>query len=201
MSLPLLAILRGLPAQDAPAIGTALVEAGITQIEVPLNAPDALDAIHALIAALGDAALIGAGTVMTPSEVDAVAEAGGQIIVSPNCDPAVIARTKARGLQNWPGVFTPTEAFTALRAGADGLKLFPASMAGPGGLKALRTVLPPGTQVYAVGGTGPDTFKTWIEASADGFGIGSALYAPGLPAAEVATRAQKVVTAYKEAAP
>jgi 2-dehydro-3-deoxyphosphogalactonate aldolase len=201
MSLPLLAILRGLPPEDAPAVGRALVEAGITTLEVPLNAPRALEAMRALIAALGEAALIGAGTVMTPDAVDTVAEAGGRIIVSPNCDPAMIARTKARGLHSWPGVFTPTEAFAALKAGADGLKLFPASMAGPGGLKALRAVLPPGTRVYAVGGAGPENFAAWIKASADGFGIGSALYTPGLPAAEVAARARAVVTAYKEAAP
>ena len=147
----------------------------------------------------GADATIGAGTVLTPAQVDAVADAGGQLIVSPNYDPAVIAQTKSRGLASWPGIFTPTEAFAALDAGADGLKLFPGSMAGPGGLSAIRAVLPPGTQVYAVGGAGPANFGEWIKASADGFGLGSALYKPGLSATEVAARAAKIVKAYREA--
>lgn len=199
MTLPVIAILRGITPPEAADIGQALVATGITTIEVPLNSPKALDSIRALKSALGDKATVGAGTVLTPAEVDAVAEAGGEIIVSPNCNPAVIARTKARGLQSWPGVFTPTEAFAALDAGADGLKLFPGAMAGPGGLKALRAVLPAGTQVYAVGGAGPGNFAAWIAASADGFGLGTALYTPGLSAAEVSARALRVVTALKEA--
>lgn len=199
MTLPLIAILRGLTPGEAAPIGTALFAAGITTIEVPLNSPDPLTSIRVLKTTLGAAATIGAGTVLAPDQVNEVADAGGEIIVSPNCDPAVIAQTKARGLQSWPGVFTPTEAFAALKAGADGLKLFPGSMAGPGGLKALRAVLPQGTQVYAVGGAGPDNFADWIQAGADGFGLGTALYAPGLSADEVAARAHCIVAAYQGA--
>ena len=199
MTLPLIAILRGLTPQEAPEIGRALLDAGLSVIEVPLNSPDPLTSIRVLKDVLGDAAKVGAGTVLTVEQVEAVEDAGGQIIVSPNCVPEVIARTKALGLESWPGIFTPTEAFAALDAGADGLKLFPGSMAGPSGLKAIRAVLPPGTQVYAVGGAGPENFTDWITASADGFGLGSALYKPGLSAVEVADRARRIVTAYKDA--
>ena len=199
MSLPLIAILRGITPPEAPAIGAALVEAGITTIEVPLNSPDPLESIAALATRLGASATVGAGTVLRVSEVEAVAAAGGQIIVSPNCNTEVIRRSKALGLQSWPGVFTPTEAFAALEAGADGLKLFPGAMAGASGLAAMRAVLPPGTKVYAVGGAGPENFGDWMKASADGFGIGSALYKPGLDAAEVGARARSIVSAYREA--
>lgn len=199
MSLPLIAILRGITPPEAPAIGEALVAAGITTIEVPLNSPDPLESIAALRASLGDRATVGAGTVLSVADAEAVAQAGGQIVVSPDCKPEVIARTKALGLQSWPGIFTPTEAFAALDAGADGLKLFPGNMAGPAGLTALRAVLPPGTRVYAVGGAGPENFADWIAAGADGFGLGTALYAPGLSPEEVAARAEKIVTAYREA--
>lgn len=199
MTLPLIAILRGVTPAEAPAIGAALVAAGITTIEVPLNSPDPLESIAALARGLGASATVGAGTVLSTAQVDAVADAGGQIIVSPNCNTQVIAQTKARGLQSWPGVFTPTEAFAALEAGADGLKLFPGAMAGTAGLSALRAVLPPGTLVYAVGGAGADNFAEWIAASADGFGIGSALYKPGMSAEEVGKRAQRIVAAYREA--
>ena len=198
MSLPLIAILRGLTPTEAPAIGAALIEAGFNTIEVPLNSPDPLESISILAREFGRDALIGAGTVLNTGQVNAVAEAGGKLIVSPNCDVDVITQTKARGLQSWPGVFTPTEAFAALNAGADGLKLFPGAMAGTAGLSAMRAILPSGTQVYAVGGAGPDNFGDWIAASADGFGIGSALYKPGLTAAEVATRAATIVAAYKK---
>jgi 2-dehydro-3-deoxyphosphogalactonate aldolase len=199
MTLPIIAILRGITSAEVPAIGSALLAAGITQIEVPLNSPSPLDSIRALAHMPGQGLLIGAGTVLEAAEVAAVAEAGGQLIVSPNCDREVIAATKARGLQSWPGVFTPSEAFMALKAGADGLKLFPGSMAGPGGLAAMRAILPAGTRVYAVGGTGPDNFKAWLDAGADGFGIGSALYKPGMTAEDVSQRAAKIVSAYRMA--
>ncbi len=199
MTLPLIAILRGVTPSEAPAIGQALLDAGITTIEVPLNSPDPLQSISAMKAALGDAATVGAGTVLTVADVNAVAAAGGEVIVSPDTKPLVIARTKELGLQSWPGIFTPTEAFSALDAGADGLKLFPGSMAGTSGLKAMRAILPKGTQVYAVGGAGADNFAEWIAAGADGFGLGTALYQPGLSAEDVASRAAKIVAAYKDA--
>ncbi|MGB8815333.1 MAG: 2-dehydro-3-deoxy-6-phosphogalactonate aldolase [Paracoccaceae bacterium] len=199
MTRPLIAILRGLTPPDALPIARALIDAGITTIEVPLNSPDAFISIRAMADAFGQIALIGAGTVLTTAQVESLARAGGKLVVSPNYDPAVIAATKALGLQSWPGIFTPTEAFAALRAGADGLKLFPGNMAGPGGLKALRAVLPTGTKVYAVGGAGPENFAQWRTASADGFGIGTALYTPGLTAAEVATRAKILVKAFDQA--
>ena len=199
MTLPLIAILRGVMPAEAPAIAAALIDAGITQIEVPLNSPDPLDSIGQLARAYGDQALIGAGTVLTTAQVSEVANAGGRLIVSPNCNAQVIAATKKHNMQSWPGIFTPSEAFNALDAGADGLKLFPGSMAGPAGLAAIRAILPVGTQVYAVGGAGPDNFADWIKASADGFGLGTALYQPGLGAEEVGMRAQKIVAAYRDA--
>ena len=199
MTLPLIAILRGVTPQEAPGIAEALIDSGITTIEVPLNSPDPLESIGALAQRFGSDALIGAGTVLTTGQVDAVAEAGGKLIVSPNCDATVIRHTKARNMQSWPGVFTPTEAFAALDAGADGLKLFPGVMAGPAGLAALRAILPPGTLVYAVGGAGSENFGDWLAASADGFGIGSALYKPGLDADEVRSRAKTLVHALREA--
>lgn len=200
MSYPLIAILRGLTPAEAPAIGDALVDAGITTLEVPLNSPDPLDSIAILAERLAGRAIVGAGTVLSVADVDAVADAGGQIIVSPNCNVDVIAQTKARGLASWPGIFTPTEAFAALAAGADGLKLFPGAMAGTTGLSAMRAILPKGTQVYAVGGAWPENFGAWIAASADGFGIGSALYKPGASAADVRQKAAQIVAAYVEAA-
>ncbi|MGZ9812169.1 2-dehydro-3-deoxy-6-phosphogalactonate aldolase [Pseudoroseicyclus sp. H15] len=194
----IIAILRGLTPTEAEPIGAALIEAGITRIEVPLNSPDPLASIATLARAFGREAEIGAGTVLTTEDVSQVADAGGRLIVSPNCDPAVIAASRALGLSSWPGIFTPTEAFAALNAGATGLKLFPAELAGPAGLKAMRAVLPADLPVYAVGGASPETFAAWRKAGASGFGIGTALYTPGLAAGEVSTRARAIAAAYDE---
>jgi 2-dehydro-3-deoxyphosphogalactonate aldolase len=195
----LVAILRGLDPRHAVETAAAIADAGIGWIEVPLNSPEPLESIAAMQAALGDRARIGAGTVLTEAEVEAVAGTGAGFIVSPNFDPGVVGRTRALGLVSMPGVFTPTECLGALAAGADALKLFPASMAGPEGLKAIRAVLPPGTRVYAVGGVGPADFPRWRAAGADGFGLGSSLFQPDWPLARVAEQARASVAAYDAA--
>lgn len=200
MTLPLIAILRGITPAEAMPLADVLMAAGISQFEVPMNSPDPLDSIGQMVRGYGTDALIGAGTVLSTEEVAAVADVGGKLIVSPNCNPDVIRAAKALDMQSWPGIFTPTEAFAALDAGADGLKLFPGSMAGPAGLSAMRAILPKGTKVFAVGGAGPENFSEWIRASADGFGIGSAIFKPGMSPSDVAERAKMIVDAYQSAA-
>jgi 2-dehydro-3-deoxyphosphogalactonate aldolase len=194
--LPLVAILRGLTPGEAVATGQAIVEAGFRVLEVPLNSPQPLDSIALLADALGERVLVGAGTVMTPADVEAVAAAGGRLIVMPHADAAVIRAAKAAELVCVPGVATPTEAFAALVAGADGLKLFPAEQATPAVLKAWRAVLPRDVPVLPVGGVTPDTMAPWVAAGAAGFGIGSALYAPGRSLDDTTQRARAFAQAW-----
>ncbi|MDG1430819.1 MAG: 2-dehydro-3-deoxy-6-phosphogalactonate aldolase [Paracoccaceae bacterium] len=199
MSRNIVAILRGIQPEEATELTGVLIACGITKIEVPLNSPRPFDSIGNMARAFGSEAMIGAGTVLTANDVRRVAEAGGKLVVSPDCNPDIIKATKASGMLSFPGVMTPTECFLALRSGADGLKLFPGSLIGPDGVKAIRAVLPTGTQVLAVGGAGPDNFASWKSAGVDGFGIGSALYKPGSTADEVRQRAEAIVSAYDEA--
>ncbi len=192
----LIAILRGIRPDEALAIAEVLIDAGISQIEVPLNSPEPLDSIARMVQAFGDRARFGAGTVLSVEQVEAVARTGAGLIVSPNCNPAVIRATKAQGMLSYPGVLTPSECFSALDSGADGLKIFPASVLGPAGLAAIRAVLPATVAIYAVGGVGAENFAEWRSAGARGFGIGSALYKPGYGVAEVRARAEALVAAY-----
>lgn len=196
-ALPLVAILRGLTPDEAVEVGEALLAAGLTCLEVPLNSPQPLESIRRLRTALGDRAVVGAGTVLTPAAVHEVAAAGGQIVISPNADPAVIQATRSAGLLSMPGFFTPSEAFTAIGAGAQVLKLFPAEVAGVAGLKAVRAVLPADQRVYAVGGVEPDSVAAWRSAGASGFGIGSAIYRAGRSPRETGERAAAFVAAWK----
>ena len=186
--LPLVAILRGLQPTEALAVGQALVDAGWHLIEVPLNSPQPLQSIASLRQAFPQA-LVGAGTVLTPADVRLVQSAGGELIVSPNFNPAVVAEAVRLGMVCLPGVMTASEAFAALAAGASGLKIFPAEMITPLVLKALRAVLPADALVLPVGGITPHNMQAFRSAGASGFGIGSALFKPGMTAADVAESA------------
>ena len=192
---PLIAILRGVKPDEVEAIGEALVEAGFTLIEVPLNSPDPLDSIGRLAGRLKGRAVIGAGTVLTTADVAAVADAGGTMIISPNTNVDVVAAAAGAGLVSLPGFATPSEAFAALAAGATALKLFPAEAASPAVLKALGAVVPAGTRLLPVGGIAPDNMAPWTAAGAAGFGLGSALYRPGVTAGEVGERARAFIAA------
>lgn len=195
---PLIAILRGVRPDEILDVASALVENGIRGIEVPLNSPEPLQSIRRLSEEYGNDCLCGAGTVLRPEQVDAIAAAGGKLIVTPNINPAVIRRGLQLGLQVVPGFATATEAFAALEAGATALKLFPASTYGVQHLKALRAVLPP-TKIFAVGGVSVRTLPEWCEAGIDGIAFGSEIYSPGRPPADVGARAASIVSAWQQA--
>ncbi|MCK0141240.1 2-dehydro-3-deoxy-6-phosphogalactonate aldolase [Aliiroseovarius sp. F20344] len=199
MSREIIAILRGIEPDEAVDILDALIDAGITKIEVPLNSPDPFNSIERMVQAAGDRALLGAGTVLDVTSVERLASIGAQMVVSPDANPDVIGATKAHGMLSYPGVLTPTEAFSALRSGADGLKFFPAFKLGLDGFKALSAVLPKDTNTYAVGGVGPADFADWLSAGITGFGLGSNIYKPGFSAEEVGTLAAEIVTSYDAA--
>jgi 2-dehydro-3-deoxyphosphogalactonate aldolase len=192
---PVVAILRGVKPDEIDAVGDALVESGIMVIEVPLNSPDPFDSIGHLAKRHGARALIGAGTVLETPDVARVKDAGGQLIVAPNFDLDVVRAAKAAGLVALPGVMTPSEGFAALKAGADGLKLFPAEIIPPAVFKAWRAVFPAGCLLLAVGGVGVANLKIYADAGASGYGIGSALYKPGRSPAEIAPLARALVAA------
>jgi len=193
---PIVAILRGIRPSEALAIAGALVEGGIRFIEVPLNSPDPFDSIAAMQAEFGDRALIGAGTVLDQDSVERLAATGARLMVTPNCDARLIARGVALGLEVMPGFLTPTEAFSALQAGARRIKLFPASAMGPGYIKALRDVLPRSVGVWAVGGVGADNLDEWIAAGAEGAAVGGSVYRPGALVSEVGASAARLVKAW-----
>ena len=192
---PLIAIMRGVKPDEVEAIGDALVEAGFTLIEVPLNSPEPLDSIGRLADRLKGRAVVGAGTVLATADVVAVADVGGTMFISPNTNVEVVAATAGAGLVSLPGFATPSEAFAALAAGASALKLFPAEAASPAVLKALGAVVPGGTRLLPVGGIAPDNMAPWLAAGAAGFGLGSALYKPGMAASEVGDRARAFIAA------
>ena len=196
-AMPIVAILRGIAPREAVGIGEALVAAGITILEVPLNSPEPLDSIARLARAGGARARGGAGTVLEPEQVDAVHEAGGQIVVSPNCDAAVIRRTRARGMVSLPGCLTPSEAFAALKCGAHAVKLFPGELVTPGVARAMAAVLPRKTRLLVVGGVSVDSLKDWRGGPVQGFGIGSSLFKPGVTAEEIGRRARALTDAIR----
>ena len=192
----LIAILRGITTDESLDVVESLIKAGIKKIEVPLNSPSPFKTIERIQTAYGDAALIGAGTVLSIYEVNELDRIGARLVVSPNCNPEVIRRSKELGMFSYPGVFTATECFSALDAGADGLKFFPASTLGIDGLKALKAVLPTNTPTYAVGGVDLPDFEKWLSAGITGFGIGSSIYKPGRSASEVYAIASNMVTEF-----
>jgi len=193
-----MAILRGVQPHEVVALGEQLLQAGIHQIEVPLNSPNALESIAKLQKSLGDHAFIGAGTVLSVADAKAVHVHGGEFVVSPNCNSDVIKATKDMGMMSYPGVLTPTECFAALDSGADLLKLFPAFLLGVNGFKAIQAVLPNYVECYAVGGIGSDDFAQWRTAGIAGFGLASNLYTPGDIPDQVARKAKILVNAWDD---
>jgi 2-dehydro-3-deoxyphosphogalactonate aldolase len=196
---PLIAILRGVRPDEVIPICAALEAAGIAIVEVPLNSPQPIESIRLLAANFGERLLIGAGTVMTPAQVEEVAAVGGRLIVTPHADPDLVRTAKALHMMAAPGFFTPAEAFSLLDAGADAIKLFPAEGSNPAALRAMRAILPPGTLVIPVGGIAPDNIRLWHEAGAAGYGIGSSIYKPGDTAEIVGRKAAALVAACQAA--
>ena len=199
MQRELIAILRGIEPSEVHDITQVLIDAGITKIEVPLNSPQPFQSIEKMVNTFGSNATIGAGTVLHQDQVKTLAEIGCQMVISPNADPDVIRASKTAGLLSYPGVFTPTECFSALNNGADGLKFFPAFKLGLDGFQALKAVLPKSAKTYAVGGVGAPDFKAWKAAGVTGFGVGSNLYKPGMSVADIASNAATLVAAYDAA--
>jgi 2-dehydro-3-deoxyphosphogalactonate aldolase len=196
MKRPLIAILRGLKPGEAEGVVGALIEAGFTAIEIPLNSPDPFRSIEIAAKMAPQGCLIGAGTVLTEDQVEQLDAVGGRLMVSPNVEPAVISIAAAKGMVTMPGVFTPTEALAAARAGATGLKFFPASVLGPSGIQAIRAVLPADLEIAAVGGVSEENFADYARIGVRSFGLGSSLFKPGMDAADVARRAGATIEAY-----
>lgn len=199
MKRPLVAILRGVKPEETEAIVGVLIEAGMTAIEIPLNSPDPFRSIAMAVKQAPAGVLIGAGTVLTAADVDRLDEVGGKLMVSPNVDTEVLARAHQHGMVTMPGVFSPTEALLAARAGASSLKFFPASVLGASGIAAIRAVLPAGVMIAAVGGVSDQNFAEYIKGGVTAFGLGSSLYKPGMTAADVAARARVTIAAYDRA--
>jgi 2-dehydro-3-deoxyphosphogalactonate aldolase len=195
----LVAILRGLTPEEAPAVGLAIRDAGIRTLEVPLNSPSPSRSIRLLREVVGPRCVVGAGTVLTAAEVRAAHAAGAQIIVSPNTDATVVTETVRLGMRGFPGAATPSEAFAAIAAGSRAVKVFPAAQVGPAGMTAWTAVLPAGIELIPVGGISAPDFPVWVAAGATGFGIGSALYTPGTPASVLITRARALLSAWQSA--
>ncbi|WOH78440.1 2-dehydro-3-deoxy-6-phosphogalactonate aldolase [Bradyrhizobium sp. BEA-2-5] len=199
MKRPLVAILRGVKPEETEAIVGVLIEAGMTAIEIPLNSPDPFRSIAMAVKQAPSGVLIGAGTVLTAADVDRLDEVGGKLMVSPNVDTEVLARARDHAMITMPGVFSPTEALLAARAGASSLKFFPASVLGASGIAAIRAVLPAGVMIAAVGGVSDQNFAEYVKAGIRAFGLGSSLYKPGMTAAEIAVRARVTIEAYDRA--
>ncbi|WP_275791031.1 2-dehydro-3-deoxy-6-phosphogalactonate aldolase [Pararhizobium gei] len=196
MKYPLIAILRGLKPEETQAVVGTLIEAGFTAIEIPLNSPDPFRSIETAVKMAPDGCLIGAGTVLTTAQVEQLDSVGGKLMVSPNVDPEVISLAAAKGMVTMPGVLTPTEALLAAKAGATGLKFFPASVLGPSGISAIRAILPPDLEIAAVGGVSDTNFGDYAKIGIRSFGLGSSLYKAGMDAAEVGKRARITISAY-----
>lgn len=199
MKRPLVAILRGVKPEETEAIVGVLIDAGMTAIEIPLNSPDPFRSIAMAVKQAPSGVLIGAGTVLTTADADRLNDVGGRLMVSPNVDTQVLARAHQYGMITMPGVFSPTEALLAARAGASSLKFFPASVLGASGIAAIRAVLPSGMMVAAVGGVSDQNFAEYIKGGVTAFGLGSSLYKPGMSAADVAARAKATIAAYDRA--